>query len=100
MNRTSFYNIVTVNGIQEYDFLDNNISKFVMTYPVSYYRVTDSDMMRMDLISYKIYGSEDYWWIIAMVNEINDIFHDMQVGQLLKIPNILDIYSFYKKYSK
>jgi len=25
-------------------------------------------------ISYKIYGTIDYWWLIAMVNGLNDIF--------------------------
>ena len=35
----------------------------------------------------------------ALTNGIEDLFHDMEVGQLLTIPNKLDIYNFYKQYS-
>lgn len=99
MERTDFYNKVTVNDIEEYDYLYNNISKLTLTYPVSYYRIQENDLMRMDLISFRVYGSSEYWWIIATINGVEDLFHDMEVGQLLTIPNKLDIYNFYKKYS-
>lgn len=99
MQRTDFYNKITVNNIEEYDLLDNNVSKFKLAYPVSYYRITEADMMRPDAISYRLYGSEEYWWIICMINGIEDVFHDMQVGDLIQIPNILDIFTFYKQWS-
>lgn len=99
MERTNFYNKTIVDGIEEYDYLYNNISKLTLSYPVEYYRVQENDLMRMDLISYKIYGSIEYWWIIATINGIEDIFHDMEVGQVLTIPNKIDIYNFYKRYA-
>lgn len=99
MKRTNFYNKVTINGVEEYDHLDNNVSKLVLNYPVQYYRVQETDLIRPDLISYKLYGTEEYWWLLMVINGIEDIFHDMEVGQLLQIPNVYDIYNFYKKYS-
>lgn len=99
MDRTAFYSITNVGAGSEYDHLYNNLSKFTMTYPLLYYRVKEEDIMRLDLVSYKVYKTVDYWWLIGVVNQIEDPFNDVQVGDLLKIPNILDIYSFYKKYS-
>jgi Base plate wedge protein 53 len=99
MNRTDFFNIITVNGNKEYDYLYNSLSGFVMNYPISYYQITESDVMRPDLISYKIYGTVDYWWLILFVNDIQDPLNDIKSGTIIKIPSILDIYAFAKKYS-
>lgn len=98
MERTDFFNKVLLDGVQEYDHLYNNLSKFRMYYPVQYYRVAEDDLMRPDLISFKKYSTISYWWIICYVNDIEDAFHDLEVGMLLIIPNPIDIYSFYKKY--
>jgi hypothetical protein len=99
MNRLDFYNVTTVEAVPELDYLYNNLTKFTLNYPVGYYVVKTDDLMRPDLISYKSYKSVKYWWLIMMVNGIHDIFEDLKVGLTLQIPNILDIYSFYKKYS-
>ena len=99
MDRTNFFNIVDNGNGSEYDFLYNTLSRFTMEYPVQYYRIHSEDIMRPDLISYKAYGSVKYWWIICFVNDIQNPIIDITVGNLIKIPNIIDIYSFYKKYS-
>ena len=99
MIRTSFYNIVRNDDTDEYDYLYNNLTKFQMNYSISYYRIEQRDLMRPDLISYKIYGTITYWWLIMMVNGIQNPLKDMIVGELLKIPNILDIYEFQKKWT-
>ena len=99
MDRTSFFNILTVNGVREYDYLNNTLSNFQMTYPVSYYQTTDDDFMRPDLISYKTYGTVNYWWIILYVNDIESPLTDIVSGAVLTIPNIIDIYEFYKQYA-
>jgi hypothetical protein len=70
-----------------------------MNYPVKYYRVEERDAMRPDLISYKIYGTIGYWWLIMSVNGIQNPLKDIVVGTLLKIPSALDIYAFQKQWS-
>jgi len=70
-----------------------------MNYPVSYHQVTESDVMRPDLISYAVYGTVDYWWIILFVNDIDDPLTEIVAGDVLTIPNIADIYNFYQAYS-
>jgi hypothetical protein len=98
IDRTQFYNILTINGIQEFDFLENTLSFFTMNYPVSYYQVNDSDILRPDIISYKCYNSVDYWWIIMYVNQIQNPFTDLVSGTQLIVPNILDIINFFRQY--
>lgn len=99
MDRTKFYTKVTTEeDISELDYLYNSLSNFKMTYAPAYYRVEDGDLVRPDMISYKSYETVRYWWIICYVNGIEDPMHGMEVGQLLQIPNLLDIYTFYKQY--
>jgi len=99
MNRTSFFNIVDVGQGPEYDHLDSTLSRFVTNYPLEHYRVTADDVLRADLLSFKNYGTVKYWWIICFLNSIQNPLADIEVGTLLKIPNILDIYDFYKRNS-
>lgn len=94
MDRLLFYEKVTVNGIEELDYLSNTLSNFTMKYPVSYYTVLESDLVRPDLISYKMYGSVAYWWVILLVNDVIDPFTGVEVGQVLTIPALLDVYDF------
>jgi hypothetical protein len=98
MNRTNFYNKLVVDGIEELDFLWNSLSEFEMQYRPEYYRVKSSDLLRPDIISYKCYGSVDYWWIILLVNNITNPFTDLVEGIILTIPSKLDIYNFQKKF--
>jgi hypothetical protein len=34
---------------------------------------------RLDQISYELYNTTDYWWILALINEIQDIIFDLPV---------------------
>ena len=99
MDRTNFYTTVDVGNGPEYDHLHNSLSKFQVFYPLKYYRIMQEDLVRPDLISYKIYGTIAYWWLIMMINGIQNPLKDMEIGTLLKIPNVLDIYEFQKKWS-
>lgn len=98
MNRTNFFNIETVDAVNELDFLHNSLSEFVMGYPPKYYRVSGIDLMRPHLISYRFYGTVNFWWIIMLVNGISNPLVGMTAGMILKIPSKLDIYAFQKKF--
>jgi len=98
MNRLNFYHDVVVENIRQLDFLWNSLSDFKMKYEPISYRVKATDILRPDMISYKCYGVVDFWWIILLVNGIENPFTDLIEGDLLSIPNKLDIYSFQKRY--
>jgi len=98
VDRTKFFVVEKVDGADELDFLHNSLSRFEMKYPPSYYRVTDQDLMRPDMISYYNYGTVAYWWVICLVNGVHSPLTDLEVGQLLVIPHILDVYEFGRKW--
>lgn len=97
MNRLLLHNLETVDEIQEVDLSQSNINNFVFNYTPNYYRVSESDILRPDLISFNVYGVVSYWWLLMVVNRVFNPFRDLTVGALLKIPNILDIYDYYRK---
>ena len=105
MDRTKFFTVVTAtatgdteDSLKELDFLWNPLTAFTLKYDPSYYRVTVADLMRPDMISYKSYGTVEFWWIICLINEIDSPLVDLEAGQVLKIPNSLDIFNFQRKY--
>lgn len=50
------------------------------------YVVTQADLGRPDLISYKMYDTVDLWWMVLWYNNILDPF-SMEVGDRLRIPD-------------
>lgn len=57
----------------------------VKTEDSSNYIVKASEEGRLDLISYKIYGTVDYWWVIAIANDIYFPL-DVKAGDVLLLP--------------
>lgn len=100
MDRTKFFQnyFNETTQVNELDYLYNNLSKMALKYSTSRYRVSEQDLMRPDLISYKVYGTVNYWWVILVINNIQNPFLDLSVGQMLLIPNENDLYDFRKKY--
>ena len=43
---------------------------------------------RPDLISNVFYGTPAYWWLIMLVNNINDPFEQLNAGDRILIPTI------------
>jgi hypothetical protein len=93
-NRTNFYDTVIVNNKSEYDLIMNKFDKFTIARPTRFYTVIESDLKRPDVISLKCYSNVDYFWIIGKVNCIDDFWNDLSVGDVLIIPDQLDIEDF------
>ena len=106
MRRTQFFNTVAATvedgGVEakELDFLDHNLTGFKITRQPLYYRVSQVDLQVPDNIAWKVYKDERLWWLLCLVNGINNPCEDMSVGDLLVVPNTLDIYDFFRKYRK
>jgi len=99
MDRTKFCEKVEVDDIGELDYLRNNLSRFTMQYPPDKYIVSETDLLRPDMISYKAYGDVGFWWIIMYVNDIDCIYIDLVEGMTLDIPSLIDLYNFHKQYA-
>ena len=99
MNRTKFFKKTEVLGIEELDFIWNSLSLFEQNHDSGYYRIMGDEVGQPDLISHRVYRTERYWWLICLVNQIENPFEDIIEGEILEIPNVRDIYDFYQKFS-
>ena len=73
------------NGLKVPSLL--NSIKFISDDIESYYTTASNDVNRLDLISYKLYGTVDFWWAIAAANYI-EIPQDSPIeGEVLAIPS-------------
>jgi len=50
-------------------------------------RMTGED--RLDTLAFKHLGSGEYWWIIALMNDI-DWFFNIELGEIIRIPKNVD----------
>lgn len=58
------------------------------------HQITDFDKGRLDLISFRYYGTVDYWWVIADANDMIHPLREMEVGSYIRIPSrsLIDAY--------
>jgi hypothetical protein len=43
---------------------------------------------RPDLLSYRLYGTVDYWWVLLVANNIVDPFEQLVAGKQIRVPII------------
>ena len=98
MNRTKFYEKVTVDGIDQLDFINNNLSRFTSKRSPGYHRVAAIDEQRPDLISFRNFESPVYWWMICLNNNIDHPLFHIDMNDVLNIPNLLLLFDFFKDY--
>lgn len=67
--------------------------KFVLNPTISYV-VTSADAANLPGISFNVYGSRDYWWVIALCNGILDPISGLTPGLVLQLPTLADINAF------
>lgn len=93
-NRAEFYKIENTEGVEEFDFTTFSLADFNFNREKSFLKITEADLLRPDLIAIKAYGDlqfQNVWWIIMYVNDIHDIWNDLQIGDILTIPNRKDL---------
>lgn len=99
-NRTNFYKTEVIENVPEKDLLTNTTSIFDNRSEYEFYSVTESDLLRPDLISLKLYGSYLYWWILMKANDIEDVWNDLYIGKVLVVPPFSAIEEYYKENKK
>lgn len=91
--RTYYLDKNLINGIEEYDLGSFDPKDFDFGDDI-YVMVTENDLCRPELISYKCYGTGDYWWFLMWYNGISDIWNDLAFGIVLKIPQLNKVREF------
>lgn len=56
------------------------------------YTVSNKTENRLDIIASMYYKNPQYWWIIAIANDIIDPLTELKEGTTLRIPPLLSIY--------
>lgn len=54
--------------------------------------------LRPDLLSYRIYGDTQYWWLLLKYNNILDI-NELYNGRIIRYPSLDDIEYMYERAS-
>ena len=93
--RTNFYTVENVDGVLINDLVMNNFDLFEIKRPVTYFTLSRGYIQRPDLLSLKLYGDMQYWWILLKVNTIDDPWNDMTPEKVIVVPSLLDIEDFY-----
>lgn len=77
MSNLNFFGSIEYNGIPTADIF-HNYSRFYKNIESNYilkeYAIRNSP--RPELLSYMLYGTTDYYWVILLINEIYDPFYD------------------------
>jgi len=98
--RSNFMTEEEVDGVLEQDLVKNNWELFEIKRPQTFFTLTRSYIQRPDLLSLKLYGKMSYWWIIAKHNQIDDWWNDIEVTDVIEVPNIRDIEDWYSAVRK
>jgi len=72
-------NVIDKKYFETVDFPQIDVTK-ISTFSI---RITDGD--RLDNLAFKYLGSGEYWWVIALINDIDWSF-DFISGQIIQIP--------------
>lgn len=86
----------TVRGIREVNLLTLPVGMLrrYSKRPLKLYILSQAYLGRFDLVSYDVYKTPYYWWVILAFNDIKDSWDASLVGSIIKCPNILDIHDF------
>lgn len=79
------------------DILTLPLQKFVYTKAPLIYTLTEIDIERFDVFTFNQYGTCDYDDILLMLNNVY-FKHDLEIGQTLIIPDLVDLENFFLKY--
>ncbi len=94
--RAQFVPVVTVNtrngAYQMADWLNTSyLSRVPQLVLQEQYVLQAQDVPYPELLSYRKYGTTDFWWVLLMYNGIVDIINEMQPGSLWGIPTYSSI---------
>jgi hypothetical protein len=89
--RSDMMDTVIVNGREECDMLRTKFDLFKLKREARFYRIVGADIGRPDLLSQRLYGIQDYWWVIGKVNNIDDWWNDLTIDTVIQVPHVQDI---------
>lgn len=83
---------------KELDYLDSEIVNMYLR-SIDSFTITAPFEFRPDLISFRLFGSYHYGWLIAMHNDFLDPVNDFKKGVTIDVPDIDEYFRFYNRNS-
>lgn len=75
-----------------YTFLPSYKKRVVTESPLDvFHELTAGEVGKLDLVSYKYYGTPYLWWVIALANKILNPL-TVQAGTRLRVPALDEVY--------
>ena len=102
-SRSRYLPCNTINSVYECDLPYSGFHEYEFKKPFSFYTIKETDIQRPDLLSYKLFGRPNYWWVLMKLNAIEDIWNDLYVGLVISVPDDDDIQNliiFMQEYKK
>jgi hypothetical protein len=95
--RDSYYNVLSYKGDLQLDLLSSTFKDFknyIKRRMIRVITINEDMENNADLISYKFYGTSNWWWLICYVNNITDPFTELTRGTEIVIPDLSDISNY------
>lgn len=98
-SRADYLQKLVIDGVAQYDFgsFDPDDYDFGKE---NLLVVREQDVCRPDVLSYRAYGTMNYWWFLMWYNGICDIWNDLAASQVLRYPDINVVQDFLQKMKK
>ena len=97
--RTNYLNIELVDDVAQYDMGSFDFDGYDFG-QCAFYRVKKNEECRPDIISYRIYGTQNYWWFLCSFNNFMDPWNDIVENQIIRYPAIQRVRDFLKERRK
>ena len=94
--RRDFYDVVTVDGIKELDYLTSRLNVMELD-TVEYHIVDTVTEYRPDLISLRYFGNYDLGWLIAEHNGFLDTVNEFYCPRVVRIPSLTQYNQYYNR---
>lgn len=91
--RTNFLNKEQNDDIAQYDLGSLYMDSYDFG-KISLYRIKKIEECRPDIISYRLYGTQNYWWFIMWFNGFMDVWNDLTENQVIKYPSLQSVRDF------
>lgn len=89
VNKNSWLNITPLFSHADATFWDTPVfPNFPPSDQDVFVTINSSYAGRLDLIAHDYYGDVDLWWVIALVNTLDQVPSDVVVGLKLRLPPI------------
>ncbi len=98
-SRTNLQNIISPQdgSLPFLSFLDANFIRITKKLTTSKkHRVAPDEAGRLELISYREYGTVELWWLIGTYNGIILPLEELVEGTMLEIPSLSSIEDYYR----